>query len=124
MKPWPCLLALAVFTSCEITPQAHTSDPVKAYERDVRRRMDVVWRRLAAEHIDRLSAGTAKVTFHIDPDGRVHDLKITSNTGPRALADVVTRTVRETRIPPIPPPVLAALPDRRMPAEFDFNIHE
>ena len=39
-----------------------------------------------------------EVSFHILPDGRVTNLRLTSNTGNAALAKVALETVRRTRL--------------------------
>ena len=85
--------------------------------------MNVAWSRLASEHADQLAVGTIKIHFRVQPDGRVSNLKIVSNSGNEALSDVATRTVEHTRIPPIPPAALAELPDGFMPGDCNFTVY-
>jgi TonB family protein len=96
---------------------------VKAYDNEVFARMNAVWERLSAQNTSRLSIEKVKVRFDVAPDGSVYNLKIISNTGNSALAEVARRTVRETRLPPIPPAALAALPMGHMSAECDFIVY-
>ena len=72
----------------------------------------------------RIPAAAVGFAFDIAPDGHVYNVAVTSNTGNRVLADVVVRTVRETRIPPILPAVLATLEAGRMHAEYDFTVYQ
>jgi TonB family protein len=121
----PHLLAFALIAaipSCQAAPETRPTDPLKVYHADVRARVGAVWNRLAPLVARRVSVGTVKVRFEIAPDGRVHNLKIASNTGNAALADLAIRTVQGTRIPPIPPTLVAGLPNGRMPADYDFTF--
>jgi TonB family protein len=85
--------------------------------------MNATWSRLASQNDGQLSVGKAKVRFDVAPEGRVYNLKLVSNSGNRLLAEIARRTVQETRIPPIPPAALSALPKGHMPADYDFNIY-
>src|SRR6058998_2513063 len=103
MKRWRPVAFLVALISCQIASHAGASAPLKTYENQVISRMQTVWMRLASQAADHLSIGTATILFKVAPNGRVYDLKVVSNTGNHALAEIARRTVQETRIPPIPP---------------------
>ncbi len=84
--------------------------------------MNRVWKRVSAEHIDRLSVGTIKLRFRLHPDGRVSHVETVSHSGSKVLARVAILTIERTEIPPIPAAVLQELPDRYMAGDVDFNI--
>ena len=86
--------------------------------------MQAIWIRVASLNARRLIPGRAEVRFVVSPDGRVHNVKIVSNSGNKVLAEVATRTVQEMRLRPIPPSALAVLPDGYMPGDCDFTVHE
>src|SRR6202171_2812530 len=123
VKRWLPVIFLAALTACQVTSASEATTPLKAYENDVRSRMNATWTRLASQNHSQLSDGKAKVRFDVAPDGRVYNFKLVSNSGNRILAEIATRTVRETRIPPIPPAVLSALPEGHMPGDCDFNVY-
>ena len=107
---------------CQATTPLPPNTPLKAYEKEVIARMNVVWSRLSSQYIDGPAVGTIKVHFHVEPDGRVSHLKIVSNTGNLAFVALATRTVQETQIPPIPCAALAELPNGYMPGDCNFAI--
>jgi TonB family protein len=59
-----------------------------------------------------LAPGTAKIAFHILPDGTVRNVQLTSNTDNRALAQVALQIVRTTRLLSLPSSLLPTLPHR------------
>lgn len=109
-----CFLLMQL--SCIIAGSSQT----KAYGDAIYARIRPVWAKLATERADALSFGTAIVHFEISADGRPEHLKVTSNTGNRALAELALATIRQTRFPPIPSAVLGTLPNKRFTADFEF----
>lgn len=85
--------------------------------------MQAVWERIASERADLLSLGTARVQFKVMPDGHVSEVKVVSNSGNQALADVGIFAVQHTDIPPIPRAALADLPSGYMPGDFSFMTY-
>lgn len=128
MKRIPALIvgimlsALVLLVSCTSMSNSVSSSTAKAYEKDLYGRMEIVWQRLASARIDTMAVGRVKIAFDIDATGHVEALTITSNPRSKVLAGVAARTVRETRILPIPQSMLATLPSRRMHFELDFVI--
>jgi TonB family protein len=107
MSSIPYLAATpALSASGQTTTSVSSTSALPAYKADLRQRMNSVWLRLASSHAGDLSPGTAKVAFHILPDGTVRNLQITSNTGNTALARVALQTVRTTRLLPLPSSLL------------------
>jgi TonB family protein len=123
VKRWVILAVGAALAACQATAPLAPNTPLKAYEKEVITRMNTVWSRLSSEHIDQLAVGTIKVQLRVQPDGRVSHLKIISNSGNEALANIAIRTVKETQIPPIPHAALAELPDGYMPEDFNFTVY-
>jgi TonB family protein len=123
MRLWTAALTLAALTACQSTPPLMPDTPPKAYEKEVLRRMNAVWHRVAYERRDSLIPGTVKFQFKVLPDGRVSDVKMVSNSGNDALAAVARRTIEDTSIPPIPRATLAELPHGYMPGNCDFTTY-
>jgi TonB family protein len=99
------------------TPQLDPTPPIRPYVQDSYQRMNSMWLRLASAHANDLIPGTAKVSFHILPDGRVTNLRLASNTGNTALAKVALETVRKTRLGPLPSTLLPTLPHGYLPVD-------
>ena len=107
----------------QLSARTPETDSLDAYHAELRARAGAVWNRLGARQERQVSLGTAKVRFDVARDGSVHNLRVASNTGNRALAELAIRTIRETRFPPIPRKVVGQLEGGRMPAEYDFTIY-
>jgi TonB family protein len=121
------LLAALLFASlsCGATPQVDSNSALRVYAADFRRRMNSMWLRLVSAHANDLALGTAKVSFHILPDGRVTNLRLTSNTGNAALANLALETVRKTRLGPLPSTLLPTLPHGYLPVDdLSFKIYQ
>jgi outer membrane biosynthesis protein TonB len=80
------------------------------------------WYHYTAEKADLISIGTTSVTFEIQADGSVHDLRMIENTANEASASIALRSIQETKFPPIPEDLLAALPEGRFTMEESFTI--
>ena len=80
------------------------------------------WYHYTAEKADLISIGTTSVTFEIMADGSVHELRMTENTANEASASIALRSIQETKFPPIPEDLLAALPQGRFTMEESFTI--
>jgi TonB family protein len=111
----PALLFASI--SCDATPQVDSTSALRVYAADFRQRMNSVWLRLVSAHANDMVPGTAKVSFHILPDGRVTSLRLTSNTGNAALAKVALETVRKTRLGRLPSSLLPTLPHGYLPVD-------
>ena len=82
------LLTALLFASfsCGVAPQVDSTSALRVYTADFRQRMNSMWLHLVSARANDLISGTATVSFRILPDGRVTNLRLTSNTGNAALA--------------------------------------
>jgi TonB family protein len=120
------LVAALLFATfyCGATPQVDSNSALRVYAADFRQRINSMWLRLVSARANDLVLGTAKVSFHILPDGRVTNLRLTSNTGNAALANVALETVRKTRLRPLPSTLLPTLPHGYLPVDdISFEIY-
>jgi len=98
------------------------TSPAHMYAEAIYGRMKLVWAKLAEQRADDLSLGRVVVHCEITPDGHAENVKITSNTGNRALGELAIATIRETHLPPVPPAVLRKLPRQRFTEDFEFSV--
>ena len=80
------------------------------------------WYHYTSAKMDLISIGTTSVTFEIEADGSVRNLRMTENTGNEASASIALRSIQETKFPPIPDDLLATLPEGRFTMEESFTI--
>ena len=117
-------LLLAPFC-CDAKPQVNSIPVSRVYAADFYQRMYSTWSRVVSTRINDLVPGTAKLSFHILPDGRATNLRLTSNTGTAALAKVALETVRKTRLGPLPSSLVLTLPHGYLPVDnIIFTIYQ
>lgn len=71
---------------------------------------------------DIASVGTAQLEAALDPSGRVTNLRVRTNSSNEAFANICLQSFQEAQIPPIPPDLVATLPDGKLPLEFSFTF--
>jgi len=71
---------------------------------------------------DLISIGTARVSFSIDREGHVENLKMLGNTSNEAFANVCLQSVQEAKAPPIPDEIVNILPPEGLTFEVGFTI--
>ena len=109
------------------TPQKpqQSSPATERYKKKVEDRLGPIWYRLVKINEDSLGLGTVTVTFAIPPAaGRVHDLKVTSNTGGRMDELVARGACLQLRAPPVPPEIAAQMPDGYFHMEESFSVFD
>ena len=55
--------------------------------------------------------------------GRCKNLRVVSNNANEAFANICLQSFQEAQIPPIPPDLVATLPDGRLPVDFYFTTY-
>jgi TonB family protein len=80
------------------------------------------WYYYTAAKMDIISIGTTRVTFDINANGQVENLRMLENTGNEASASIALRSIQETKFPPIPDDLRDTLPDGRFTMEESFTI--
>ncbi|HEY2714231.1 MAG TPA: TonB family protein [Chthoniobacterales bacterium] len=80
------------------------------------------WYYYTAAKMDIISIGTTRVTFDINADGKVENLRMIENTGNEASASIALRSIQETKFPPIPEDLRATIPEGRFTMEESFTI--
>jgi len=68
------------------------------------------------------SLGTARVSFVIDRNGHVQNLKIISNDSNESFANVCLQSIMEIKLPPIPEDVASTLPPEGLDEVISFTM--
>ncbi len=80
------------------------------------------WYAYMQQQGDLVSIGTAKLTFSVDRQGTVRNLKVVSNTANESFANVCLRSVLEVKLPPIPDDLAATIPSEGLDTELSFTM--
>ncbi|HXP35651.1 MAG TPA: energy transducer TonB [Chthoniobacterales bacterium] len=79
------------------------------------------WYAYIEEKADLVNLGTTRVTFWVDRNGRVKNLKVISNDSNEAFANVCLQAILDAKLPPIPEDVASALPPEGLESEISFT---
>jgi len=84
--------------------------PLGRYQKMVADSIGSRWYTYVEQKRDLINIGTLRLSFVVDPSGRVKDLKVTENSSNEAFASVCVQSVLEAHLPPIPEEVVNTLP--------------
>jgi outer membrane biosynthesis protein TonB len=84
--------------------------PLGRYQKIVADSIGSRWYTYVDQKRDLINIGTLRLSFVIDPSGRVKDLKVNENSSNEAFASVCVQSVLEAHLPPIPEEVVSTLP--------------
>ena len=84
--------------------------PLGRYQKIVADSIGSRWYTYVEQKRDLINIGTLRLSFVVDPSGRVKDLKVTENSSNEAFASVCVQSVLEAHRPPIPEEVVKSLP--------------
>jgi TonB family protein len=97
--------------------------PLGRYQKAVSDAIGSRWYYYMNKKMDLVSIGTARIEAEVDAQGRVQNLRVASNNANEAFANICLQSFQEARIPPIPPDLIATLPEGRMPVDFSFTAY-
>ena len=97
--------------------------PLGRYQKSVSDAIGSRWYYYMNKKMDLVSIGTAHVEAEVDAEGHVQKLRVVSNNANEAFANICLQSFQEARIPPIPPDLIATLPNGRMPVDFSFTAY-
>jgi outer membrane biosynthesis protein TonB len=84
--------------------------PLGRYQKIVADSIGSRWYTYVEQKRDLINIGTLRLSFVVDPSGRVKDLKVNENSSNEAFASVCVQSVLEAHLPPIPEEVVKSLP--------------
>jgi hypothetical protein len=120
------LIAALVCASCA-TPPAPAVIPhtTEGYKRAVEDRLGPLWYERVRLNAEGASVGTVVASFRIPArGGRVQKVRIVSNTGNKIDELMVRIALGFLRAPPVPPAVLAQLPEDYFYFEESFTLFD
>ena len=97
--------------------------PLGKYQKVVSDAIGVLWYRYTKERNDLISLGTAHIEGEVDANGKVRNLRVISNDANEAFANICLQSFQEAQIPPIPPELIATLPNGRLQLDFHFTTY-
>jgi outer membrane biosynthesis protein TonB len=97
--------------------------PLGRYQKAVSDAIGSRWYYYMNKKMDLVSIGTAHLEAEVDPQGHVQKLRVVSNNANEAFANICLQSFQEAHIPPIPPDLIATLPEGRMPVDFSFTAY-
>jgi outer membrane biosynthesis protein TonB len=96
--------------------------PLGRYQKTIIDSIGSRWLFYTKKQADLVAIGTAHVTFWIDRDGHVQNLKMTANSSNEAFANVCLQSIEEVHAPPIPAEVSDVLPPEGLNIDVSFTM--
>ncbi len=96
--------------------------PLGRYRKQLEDAIGSRWYYYVNVHPDLANIGTTAISFEINADGTVRNMRMIENTTSEASASIALRSIQETKFPPIPEDLLATLPDGHLKMEESFTI--
>jgi outer membrane biosynthesis protein TonB len=96
--------------------------PLGRYQKTILDSIGSHWLYYTKKQGDLISIGTAHVSFWIDHEGHVKNLKMSSNSSNEAFANVCLQSVQEVNAPPIPEEVYDVLPAEGLNIDVSFTM--
>lgn len=96
--------------------------PLGQYQKYVLDAIGSRWYALVEQKNDLVNIGTTDVTFVIDRNGHVKNLKIIANTSNETLANVCIQSIQDAQLPPMSEDVVTAVRPDGLPMEIPFTI--
>jgi outer membrane biosynthesis protein TonB len=97
--------------------------PLGRYQKAISDAIGSRWYYYMNAKMDLVSIGTAHIEAEVDAQGKVQKLRVVSNNANEAFANICLQSFQEAHIPPIPPDLIATLPEGRMPVDFSFTAY-
>ena len=97
--------------------------PLGRYQKAVSDAIGSRWYYYMSSKMDLVSIGTAHIEAEVDAQGHIQKLRVASNNANEAFANICLQSFQEAHIPPIPPDLIATLPEGRMPVDFSFTSY-
>jgi outer membrane biosynthesis protein TonB len=94
--------------------------PLGRYQKAVSDAIGSRWYYYMNSKGDLVSVGTANLQAQVDAQGHIQNLRVVSNNANEAFANICLQSFQEAHIPPIPPDLITALPEGKMPVDFTF----
>lgn len=96
--------------------------PLGRYQKMIYDSIGSRWLYYTKKQGDLIAIGTAHVTFSVDRDGHVQNLKMTSNSSNEAFANVCLESIQRAKAPPIPEDVFDVLPSEGLVFDISFTM--
>ena len=97
--------------------------PLGKYMKTVYDAIGSRWYYYMNDRMDLVSVGTAHLEAEVDGKGKIQKLRVLSNNSNEAFANICLQSFQEAQIPPIPPDLVATLPNGKLPVDIFFTTY-
>lgn len=97
--------------------------PLGLYVKNVSTIVGSRWNFKVKEQMEWLSAGSVRIRFTVDRQGRIGNIEVLANNSNRAFADLCAQVIRDSKLDPLPPEITEHLQDERLEIPFTFTLY-
>lgn len=96
--------------------------PLGRYQKMIYDSIGSRWLYYTKKQGDLIAIGTAQVSFAVDRDGHIQNLRMLSNSSNEAFANVCLESIQQAKAPPIPEEVFDVLPPEGLVFDIRFTM--
>lgn len=97
--------------------------PLGIYKRAVTDAIGRTWHRYRVDNADFVEWGTMKISFRVDRNGKVKDLKLVENKANTVMAEFSLKAILDADIPKMPDGIADILGSRGLAMDYDIFVH-
>jgi outer membrane biosynthesis protein TonB len=96
--------------------------PLGRYKKQISDAIGSRWYYYVSDMIDLVNVGTVQLTFVVQKNGKVTNVRVVRNTSNESLASCSVRSIIEAEIPPMPKDVAGVVAGERIEVDFTFAV--
>ena len=97
--------------------------PLGIYKRAVTDAIGRTWHRYRVDNADFVEWGTMTISFRVDRNGKVKDLKLVENKANTVMAEFSLKAILDADIPKMPDGIADILGSRGLAMDYDIFVH-
>ena len=97
--------------------------PLGLYVKNVSTIVGSRWNFKVKEQMEWLTAGSVRIRFTVDRQGRIGNIEVLANNSNRAFADLCAQVIRDSKLDPLPPEITEHLQNERLEIPFTFTLY-
>ena len=97
--------------------------PLGRYRKEVADAIGAKWYQITTTKVDMLKIGTARLSFSINSNGRVENIRVIANNSNEIMVSYTIQSILDAKLPMIPPDVAQILRGGKLDVEYTFTIY-
>ena len=113
-------IAKGGITNQGVSSVAARDTPLGRYMKDLGTAIGSLWNIRMRDNVDKAQAGFVRIRFVVSPSGKVRGVKVLEGNQNGIFSSICIEAITESKVPPLPPELAAALPNNELETEYSF----